>query len=121
MGDVMRFDFSWKCPVCGMHQRKEPHRRLADHMAAAHNLEPCEDQPGRWVTRQQKPSDAMVGLTVKEKEILDHTVAIWHGVTRDLPDTPADELGDIERAIHAIQATIAMRVARRVDPDYWRK
>lgn len=31
-----RFDFSWKCRDCGMTSRKEPHRRLQDHMHLTH-------------------------------------------------------------------------------------
>jgi cation transport regulator ChaB len=38
MSDIGRFNFSWKCPICKMHQRKEPHRRLNHHMMAAHDM-----------------------------------------------------------------------------------
>ena len=31
-----RFNSSWKCADCGITQRKEPHRKLADHMLEAH-------------------------------------------------------------------------------------
>lgn len=29
----------WRCPFCGMTERKEPHRTLVDHTYAVHRLE----------------------------------------------------------------------------------
>ena len=34
----IKTEFSWKCGQCGMTSRKEPHRRLADHMHAEHGM-----------------------------------------------------------------------------------
>lgn len=34
----MRRKLTWKCGVCGMVQRKEPHRSLSEHMSTAHNM-----------------------------------------------------------------------------------
>lgn len=44
-----RLRFDWKCPDCGMTQRKEPHRKLADHMEAAHGKR-WSDEAQRYLT-----------------------------------------------------------------------
>lgn len=33
---VGKHTFSWKCQDCGMTSRREPHRRLCDHMESSH-------------------------------------------------------------------------------------
>ena len=54
-----RFDFSWKCPVCKMHQRKEPRRSLSEHMAAAHDMV-WSDEQNEYIRKQadQKPIES---------------------------------------------------------------
>jgi hypothetical protein len=41
--------FEWKCPVCNIRQRKEPHRRLSEHMAAAHSMKWSREH-NRYIT-----------------------------------------------------------------------
>lgn len=39
----MRFrKLTWKCAICGMTDRREPHRRLSDHMEVIHGQVWCE-------------------------------------------------------------------------------
>ena len=49
-----------------MHQRKEPHRRLADHMAAAHDMV-WGDEQNAYVKQQPgcNKGDAMMGLKIE--------------------------------------------------------
>lgn len=48
---MKRFDFSWKCAVCGMHQRKEPHRSLGEHMESEHAMV-WSDVQNKYVAKQ---------------------------------------------------------------------
>lgn len=61
-----------------------------------------------------------MSLTDHEKGSLDRLVQAWNAWC-DLPDRPqADDLAFMD-AIHRAQALIALRVARRADPDVWRQ
>lgn len=57
-------------------------------------------------------------LTPAECDVLAHLVAAWNGYVA-LPDR--DDLDDVDfqNGIHAAQSAMAMRVARRADPDVW--
>lgn len=46
----------WKCPDCGMTERKEPHRRLAHHMEAAHGKR-WSDERGEYVLMDKKEAE----------------------------------------------------------------
>jgi len=59
-------------------------------------------------------------MTEKEKEVMQHLINFWNGYLA-LPDTTGVcDTEDIRHAIHKIQGVMAIRVARRVDPDIWR-
>jgi hypothetical protein len=64
-------------------------------------------------------STITVALTVAEKHILEMTAQAWNEWCA-LPDRAANDNDEFVRAIHAAQHLIALRVARRVDPDVWR-
>lgn len=49
----MRSMFSWKCRDCGMTSSKEPHRRLEDHMDAAHG-KVWSDRDNAYIERQEQ-------------------------------------------------------------------
>jgi hypothetical protein len=68
----------------------------------------------------EHPLDEIVGLTDGEKSVLAATAKAWN-TWCDLPGRVSDDDVDFMRAIHAAQHLIALRVARRVDPDVWRK
>jgi hypothetical protein len=59
-----------------------------------------------------------IGLLSDELTVLDLLVAAWHAYLK-LPDNESD-LQDVRAAVHAIQRIVAYRVAKRVNPDYWR-
>lgn len=60
------------------------------------------------------------GLTELEKQACGHIVSFWN-LYMQMPDAKdTDDLRVIRDAVHAIQCTMALRVARRVDPDFWR-
>lgn len=60
------------------------------------------------------------GLTELEKQACGHIVSFWN-LYLQMPDTKdTDDLRVIRDSVHAIQCTMALRVARRVDPDFWR-
>lgn len=59
------------------------------------------------------------GLTELEKQACGHIGCFWN-LYIQLPDSNnADDLRVIRDAVHAIQGVMAVRVARRVDPDFW--
>lgn len=58
------------------------------------------------------------GLTENEKEILNHLVEAWN-LYKNLPKNSINNLNEYLEAIHRCQQLIALRVARRVDPDVW--
>ena len=59
----IKLDFSWKCGQCGMTSRKEPHRRLADHMHAEHGMVWCDKQNAfvpqlsKWKTEEKQAAE----------------------------------------------------------------
>lgn len=62
------------------------------------------------------PDDGV--LTSSEKQVVRHLGLAWgHFVTlsRDHPS----ETAEFVRAIHAAQALVGLRVARRADPGFW--
>lgn len=60
-----------------------------------------------------------VSLTDAEKEVLSHLVQAWEKFV-SLPNTSEHNLKEYQTAIHACQQLIALRVARRADPDVWK-
>jgi hypothetical protein len=59
-----------------------------------------------------------VSLTSKEKAALDHLAQAWNEWI-DLPGKSKSDDVEFMDSIHRAQAMIAMRVARRADPDVW--
>lgn len=65
-------------------------------------------------------SSASVGMTAKEKEAMEHLVKFWNAYLA-LPDSKGSETTrTICDAVHIIQGVLAIRVARRADPEVWR-
>lgn len=60
----------------------------------------------------------MQGLTPDEKEILDRLAKAWNLFARLEENHPSD-VEEFAKAIHDAQKIIALRVARRIDPDIW--
>lgn len=59
-----------------------------------------------------------MSLTPAEKEVLCLLALAW-GRFLLIPEDHPRERAEFLRAIHAGQALIGLRVARRVDPDFW--
>lgn len=57
-------------------------------------------------------------LTEKERKVLALTVECWNSWC-SLPTNNMSDSEEFMRAIHAAQHLIALRVARRADPDVW--
>ena len=45
----------WKCPMCRMTERKEPHWSLGEHMEVRHN-KVWNPATGTWVEKQKEPT-----------------------------------------------------------------
>jgi hypothetical protein len=59
-------------------------------------------------------------MTEAEREALNHLVDFWNAYIA-LPPSVADPVcRDVQNAVHAIQGAMALRVAGRCDPDFWR-
>jgi len=65
-------------------------------------------------------SIGLVGLSNEELSALEATAEAWNAWCT-LPSRTADDDEEFMRAIHAAQQLIALRVARRVNPDVWRQ
>lgn len=61
-----------------------------------------------------------VGLTTDERAALDALAAAWNQWLQIRQRMPQDDV-DFSDAIHRAQNLIALRVARRADPDVWRQ
>ena len=59
-------------------------------------------------------------LTIAEKMVLDNLVQAWNDFV-SLENRSDDDNTEFRDAIHRAQQLIALRVARRVDPDIWRQ
>ena len=59
-----------------------------------------------------------VGLTLKEAFVLQALVDAWNAFVQ-LPDSKDSDNKAFADAIHTAQRLIALRVARRADPDVW--
>lgn len=57
-------------------------------------------------------------LSNEEKRLLAVTAKVWN-TWCELPDRRDDDNAEFCSALHALQHLIALRVARRVDPDVW--
>jgi hypothetical protein len=59
------------------------------------------------------------GLTPKEQECMDHLVAA-HRAFVELEIQHPGELEDFVNALHRQQELLALRIARRLFPSYWK-
>jgi hypothetical protein len=62
--------------------------------------------------------DDVPGLTQEEREILDHLVEAFSKFSALGQKHPSDN-SEFQYAIHLAQQKVGMRVARRVNPDFW--
>jgi hypothetical protein len=60
-----------------------------------------------------------VGLTLAEIEVLD-SFSKAYGALRALPDFDHAVEGELAAALHVFQDHVAIRVARRINPGFWR-
>lgn len=58
-------------------------------------------------------------LTDKEREVLGHLASAWNAWC-DLTGKAQGDNSEFQTAIHDAQKLVALRVARRTDPDVWR-
>lgn len=70
-------------------------------------------------TRSTFPAYHMSGLTPEEIKALDALCNAWNHFN-DLSDHGVADQREYMDAIHRCQQIIALRVARRIDPDIWR-
>ena len=57
-------------------------------------------------------------LRHEEKLCLTRLAEAWN-LFVNMPDSDEDDVTDFRRAIHEAQRIIALRVARRVNPEFW--
>lgn len=60
------------------------------------------------------------GLTPDEKEVIEHLVQAYNKFVALLGKHPSDDF-EFCQAIHDAQKMLALRVARRVNPDVWKQ
>jgi hypothetical protein len=67
----------------------------------------------------EEPVETSFGLTDMEKQALRHLEDFWN-LYLELPGYDADDMRVIRDSVHTIQSIMAVRVAKRVDPEFWR-
>jgi len=82
-------------------------------------LSPLNTEGDRRGASGINTSDGAVGLTPKEKLVLDHLALAWNAFV-SMENHHPDDTEEMRRAIHAAQHIIASRVAFRVNPEVWR-
>lgn len=63
-------------------------------------------------------AEMSVVTTDAEKEVLLLTAQTWEKYLK-LPAQMPDESREVQKSIHTIQQMIALRLARRADPEVW--
>lgn len=78
---------------------------------------------GCFVNPEIKPSEYFSieknGLTQEEKDCASHLMSAWNKFLALDKKHPSDD-AEFLKAIHDAQKMIALRVARRVDPNFWK-
>lgn len=74
--------------------------------------------PDESTEEQTMESIGLGGLTIGEMAVMENLIAAWSAYL-ELPDYE-DHAVAVNAAVHTIQHILAFRVAKRVDPDYWR-
>ena len=59
------------------------------------------------------------GLTTKEQECMDHLLAAYNAFLELKTEHP-DDLSVFVDALHRLQDLLAVRIARRLFPGYWK-
>lgn len=67
----------------------------------------------------QTDIDPGSGLTAEERRIITFLSSAWNMLIQ-LPDLPADDKADFQRAIHDAERIIAQRALARAYPEFWR-
>ena len=75
-----RLDFSWKCRDCGITSRKEPHRRLSDHMMVVHD-KVWSDDVNAYVTLPELTSEERALIDAIQSDAVSHWLngELWDG------------------------------------------
>jgi len=60
----------------------------------------------------------IVSMTTQEKDAMDKLVTFWNAYAA-LPRTGHDGMSTVCDAVHVIQGVMAIRVARRANPEIW--
>lgn len=60
------------------------------------------------------------GLDMNEINILSQTAQLWRCFTQ-LEGSSDDDLREFQDSIHRLQQIIALRVARKINPEVWRQ
>lgn len=67
----------------------------------------------------RKSGSLIFGLTTAEREVLRLSADLWNAFVK-LPKEHPSDIPEFQAALHELQALIALRVARRVNPEVWR-
>lgn len=93
---------------------------LKNHLSAltgAMHLPPRDQH--QIVASSKVIEPAAIGMTIQEKRAMDHLVDFWNAYVA-LPDTAgAETTRTIADAVHIIQGVLAIRVAKRANPEIW--
>jgi len=77
----------------------------------------CYVQPN-FLQKQEPRPFQLVSLTLDEKDVLSHLAQAWEKFVA-LPQNSTDNLKEYQESIHRCQQLVALRVARRADPEVW--
>lgn len=64
------------------------------------------------------PDSKIIGLTAREREILDH-LAKAASLFKNMYQYHPDDLSEFNSGIHSAQTIISFRVASRINPSDW--
>ena len=71
------------------------------------------------MANQTLSNPILAGLTIEEQSLLNITGQLWNDFL-NLSDTLDHDLKEFQDSIHRLQQIIALRVARRINPEIWR-
>lgn len=69
--------------------------------------------------RHRQAQHVIMALTSAEKQVLHLSADLWNAFVK-LPKEHPSDVPEFQAALHELQALIALRVARRVNPEVWR-
>ncbi len=103
----------YRCNECG-------ETRYTQEGGAAPDCSHCGSEDTGWLASFEGAAEPE-GLTGEERLALAQLAGAWETFKHLDPPPIGEDAADFGRALHVCQRIVGFRVARRVDPEYWRK